>query len=388
MEAEANPFLGVLLHSIGGLCSAVFYLPYLRVRGWAWESYWIVGGVFSWIVMPALLAGIMVDGLPDILSGVSATQFWSCFAFGALWGVGGLMFGLTVRYLGVALGVAMALGYCAAFGTLMPPIFAGEFGEVTGSFAGRVVLVGVGVCLAGIVINGWAGWSRDRDLPEEKKREVVQEFNFGKGVVVATICGIFSACMSYGFAAGKPIAAAAVEAGTPSLWSNLPVLVIVLWGGFTTNFIWCMGLNLKNRTWVNYLGRWRTEKVDEVASEDGHSPVEEAAAASGAAHPVSEENKSVPILANLLFAACAGSIWYFQFFFYSMGTSRMGKYEFSSWTLHMASIMIFGTVCGILLKEWRGVSRRTWVWVYAGLAVLVASTLIVGYGNYTAVQSP
>lgn len=361
---ESQPFLGVLLHAIGGLCSAVFYLPYLRVRGWAWETYWLIGGFFSWIVAPPLVAGLMVNDLWGVLGSTPASVLgWSYF-FGALWGVGGLMFGLTVRYLGVALGVAMALGYCAAFGTLMPPLVSGELAEVVRAHSGQLVLLGVGVCLAGIAINGWAGLSRDRNLPEEKKREIVKEFDFKRGVIVATFCGIFSASMSWGFAAGKPIMALAMERGTPSLWSNLPVLVVVLWGGFTTNFIWCVFLNLKNRTWRNYRGEWTGPEL--LNLEPGEGP------------------PKVAWRRNLGLCALAGTTWYMQFFFYSMGTSRMGRYEFSSWTLHMASIIIFGTVCGILLKEWSGVSRRTWTLVHTGLAVLVASTIVVGYGNYLA----
>ena len=243
-----NPPLGVLLHAIGGLMSAIFYLPFRKVKHWAWESYWIVGGVFSWIIAPWIIALLAVPNLTTILKEAPPKSlFWSFF-FGMLWGVGGATFGLTVRFLGFALGMAMALGYCAAFGTLLPPIFNGEFGGVVRTVPGLIVLGGVAVCLAGIVMSGLAGVAKERELPGEAKQASVKEFSFKKGVWVATFCGIMSACMSYGFEAGKPIAALAVAHGAPELWKNLPVLIVVLAGGFTTNFIWCLALNLRNRT--------------------------------------------------------------------------------------------------------------------------------------------
>ena len=362
-----NPSLGVMLHALGGLMSAIFYLPYRRVRHWAWESYWIVGGVFSWLVAPWIIAAVAVPNLTATLQNAPGNSlFWSYF-FGVLWGVGGLTFGLTVRYLGFALGTAMALGYCAAFGTLLPPVFSGELATALKTTSGLVVMVGVAVCLIGIAISGLAGIAKEREIPEKDKKASVQEFSFKKGVWVATFCGIMSACMSYGFAAGKPIAELAVSNGASDLWKNLPVLIIILAGGFTTNFIWCIALNLRNKTYRDYL-----------TAEAPASPADQSVATT----------TRVPLLANYVLCAVAGTIWYLQFFFYGMGTTKMGKYDFSSWTLHMASIIIFGTVLGVYLSECTGVSRRTHRLMLCGLVVLVSSTVVIGYGNYLAKESP
>ncbi len=361
-----NPPLGVLLHATGGLMSAIFYLPYRKVKHWSWESYWIVGGVFSWLVVPWIMAFLAVPNLLTTLANAPAKSlFWSYF-FGVLWGIGGAMFGLTVRYLGFALGTAMALGYCAAFGTLLPPIFNGEFLGVLQTTSGLVVMGGVVVCMLGIVISGFAGMAKERELPEKEKTASVKEFSFKKGVWVATVCGIMSACMSYGFAAGKPIAELAVTNGASDLWKNLPVLIIVLAGGFTTNVIWCFALNLRNKTFGDYL------KCEQPA-----------AAPENPAPP----NARVSLLANYLFCALAGTLWYLQFFFYGMGTTKMGRYDFSSWTLHMASIIIFGTLLGVFLAEWKGVSGRTHWMMRLGLVVLISSTVVIGYGNYLAKES-
>ncbi len=341
--------------------SAIFYLPYRRVKHWSWESYWIVGGVFSWIVVPWIIAYLAVPNLLTTLSNAPSRSVFLSFFFGMLWGVGGATFGLTVRYLGFALGTAMALGYCAVFGTLLPPIFSGELLEVIRTTSGLVVMGGVVVCLLGIAINGIAGIAKEHEVPESEKKATVKEFSFKKGVWVATFCGIMSACMSYGFAAGKPIAEVAVAHGSSDLWKNLPVLIIILAGGFATNLIWCIVLNIRNKTFGDYLKR-----EERIVSAEDHVP----------------RVVAVPRYANYFFCALAGTLWYLQFFFYGMGTTKMGRYDFSSWTLHMASIIIFGTLLGVYLSEWKGVSIRTHRLMLLGLVVLVSSTLFIGYGTY------
>jgi L-rhamnose-H+ transport protein len=359
---QPDPVLGVILHAIGGLASASFYIPFRGVRNWSWESYWLVGGVFSWVVAPWAFALVQIPRLFQVLGeSPSAALFWA-YIFGVLWGIGGLTFGLTMRYLGIALGMAMALGYCAAFGTLMPPLFRGEIDSVMQTSAGQTVLFGVFVCLAGIIVSGLAGRSKERELTDEQKQAVIHEFSFGKGVLVAAASGVLSACMSYGFAAGRPIAELAVRYGAHPLWQNLPVLVVVLAGGLTTNLVWCVWLNLRNGTAGDYIGTSRQ---------------------GGKVSGVSLRN-------NYLLCAIAGITWYLQFFFYGMGNTLMGKFDFSSWTLHMASIMIFGTLWGLVLGEWKGSSARTQLLNVGGLASLISSTVIVGYGNYlaTVISSP
>lgn len=382
----ANPFLGVFFHWLGGLASASFYIPYRGVKKWAWETYWLVGGFFSWIIAPAVMAFILVPDVGEILRSTPAkTLFWAYF-FGVMWGLGGLTFGLTMRYLGIALGMAIALGYCAAFGTLMPPIFNGQIGEIVKTTPGMIILIGVGVCLAGIAVSGLAGRSKERELSDEQKRATVKEFNFGKGLLVATFSGVLSASMSYGIEAGRPIAKLAEQkllaAGANDMWQNLPVLVVVLLGGFTTNFIWCVILNIKNRSHRDYLALSKTVVAEVSATEGTMNWNADSPALQATATAPATRVERVPLLANYVFSAIAGTTWYLQFFFYSMGETRMGQYKFSSWTLHMASIIIFSTLWGVALKEWKGTSKRTHWLVAAGLAILIGSTLVVGYGNF------
>ena len=381
-----NPALGVFFHWLGGLASGSFYVPYRAVKRWSWETYWLVGGIFSWIIAPWVLASLLTAHLLQVLGAASGkTLFW-CFFFGLLWGVGGLTFGLTMRYLGLSLGMAIVMGLCAAFGTLMPPIFNGTFvREVVRTTPGQVVLLGIGVCLAGIAIAGMAGVYKERSMPASKQT-AIEEFDLKKGFLVALVSGVMSACFAYGLAAGDPIKALTLRAGTPPLWQGLPVLVVVLIGGFTTNFIWTLLLNIRNKTGHQYLA---SEVPIELNASGGPQPSEETALTGPTASVlvdaparVLRETVRVPLLRNYLLCALAGVTWYFQFFFYTMGETKMGAYTFSSWSLHMASIVIFSTLWGVGLKEWKGAGRTAICLLVVGLTVLLGSTIIVGYGNY------
>ena len=254
-----------------------------------------------------------------------------------------------MRYLGMSLGYALALGFCAAFGTIIPAIPGGKLVAMLGAAPGLITIGGVLVCLAGIAICGQAGVSKEHELTAEAKKETINEFNFVKGVWVAVFAGVMSACMAFGIAAGKPIAALAVERGTPSLWQNGPVFIVILAGGFTTNFIWCMYLNAGNKTIGDYLN-----------------------------------GKKSPLINNYFFSALAGITWYFQFMFYGMGTTKMGQYDFSSWSIHMAFIIVFSNLWGLFFHEWKGCSHRIHRLISIGILVLILSTLVIGLGNYIA----
>ena len=346
-----NSFLGVLLIAFGGFAAASFYIPLKKVRNWAWESYWLTNGFFAWIIAPWLAALFSVPDLWNVLkSSPDSSLFW-CYFFGLLWGVGGLTFGLTMRYLGMSLGYSLALGYTAAFGTILPPIYFQTFLDMLRHPSGLVTFAGVLVCLAGIAIVGRAGMLKEQGLSDEQKKVSVQEFNFRKGFFIALLSGVMSACFAFGIAAGKPIAARAVEAGAAPLWQNSPVFVVIMAGGFTTNFLWCLLLFLKNRSARDYAN-----------------------------------HRGSPLLKNYLFSALAGVTWYVQFMFYGMGTTKMGKYDFSSWSILMAFIIVFSNLWGLAFREWKGSHRRIYFLVGAGIAILISSTIVIGAGNYLATR--
>jgi L-rhamnose-H+ transport protein len=352
--------LGVIFHFIGGFASGSFYVPYKKVKGWAWESYWIIGGLFSWLIIPPLAAWLTIPHFAEIISKTStSTIVWTYF-WGLLWGIGGLMYGLGMRYLGMSLGNSVLLGFTSAFGALVPSIYYNfvptpgktTFSELLNTSWGRIVLAGIIICLLGIYICGRAGVMKEKELPEAKKKESIKEFNLIKGLIVCTISGILSACFNYGIEAGTPMAETAngiwkaAHPGEPIrfLYQNNVIYVILLWGGLTTNFIWCMILNTRNRTYGDYI------------------------------------NKKTPLFNNYFFAALAGTIWFLQFFFYGMGESKLGNGA-SSWILHMAFIILVANLWGIALKEWNGVSKRTKTTITIGILGILLSVILVGYGN-------
>jgi L-rhamnose-H+ transport protein len=296
--------------------------------------------------------------------------------------MGGLTFGLAIRYLGIALGYAIALGLCAAFGTVVPPIFHGQMLSILHQTSGQIILFGVAVCVIGVAVNGAAGVSKEHEItPEEKAEAGETDYSFGKGLAVAVFAGFMSSFFAFGLDAGKPIAEITKKEllahNRLDLWQNLPVLIVVLWGGFVTNFVWSAILILKNGSAKQFVGAPGSNPM-RATHASGDTLVDFDPLDASTYDRLSPRTLTY----NYLFAALAGVIWYFQFFFYSMGTTKMGKYDFSSWTLHMASIIIFATLWGLALKEWHGTSRRTKLLVTAGLALLIGSTIIVGYGNY------
>jgi L-rhamnose-H+ transport protein len=380
-----NPFLGVFFHWLGGLASGSFYVPYKGVKKWAWEVYWLVGGFFSWIICPVILASLLTNDLFGVLRQQTLGTLWWTYFFGAMWGFGGLTFGLTMRYLGMSLGMGVALGYCAAFGTLIPPIFktfiptipvAETIGQIASTTPGKVTLFGVLVCLIGIAVAAMAGLTKEREMPEAEKKKAIAEFDFTKGILVATFSGIMSACFSFALTAGNPIGEASKAAGTTVIWSGLPKLVIVLLGGFTTNFIWCSFLNFKNRSGYQYF----SSTLRNSPPGRGQETIIETAV--DAPKSTAPGNLHVPMLSNYLFSALAGTTWYFQFFFYTMGETQMGRFGFASWTLHMASIIIFSTMWGWIFHEWKGSSKKAHGLIASGILLLILSTIVIGFGTW------
>ena len=344
----ANPVLGILLYVLGGAAGASFYLPFKRVRSWAWESYWMIYCIFGLIVVPWVLAFTVSPNVIAVLMATPAGTLLKCCVFGAMWGVGGLTWGLMIRYLGVGLGLAIGCGLCAAAGTLIPPVVRGELALLAASGSGIATLAGVAVSLAGIVVVGAAGMSKENELPDEKKKAAVAEFNFRKGLLVAVFSGIMSAGMAFGLGGGASIEEKALQTApaTSAAWKGMPVLVVVLLGGFVVNFAWCLYLNLKNRTGGDYARR------------------------------------GVPLLANHACSAFAGAIWCSQFIFFKVADTQIGPYAYAGWTVLMSSAILFSSLLGVVLGEWRGVSKRTQKLLAAGLATLVVSLVIIGYGNY------
>ncbi|MGI9649759.1 L-rhamnose/proton symporter RhaT [Chryseobacterium sp. RLHN22] len=358
-----NALLGVIFHFLGGFASGSFYMPYKKVKGWQWETFWLIGGLFSWIIVPPLAAFLTIPNFWGIIQSESSSIIGFTFLFGALWGIGGFMYGLGVRYLGVALGSSIMLGLTMVIGSLLPSIYyefnpqdgKDNIGLMLSSEWGKMVLLGLLVCVIGIIISGKAGVMKDKELQTDAVDphgvEVKTEYKFGLGLIVAIISGVLSACFNFGLEAGKPMANVANEAwkmANPNqgefLFQNNVTYVVVLWGGMASNLIGCLYLSFKNKSYTDYT------------------------------------KKNVPAVKNILFCALAGTMWFLQFFFYGMGESKMGNGP-SSWILHMAFIILIANLWGVIIKEWKGVSRKTISTIVVGMLVMFVSILIVGYGN-------
>lgn len=327
--------IGLLIIAIGAFCQSSSYVPINRVKEWSWESYWMVQGVFAWLLFPflgALLAVPHGNSLMEIYLANPKDSLLTMF-FGVLWGVGGLTFGLSMRYLGVALGQSVALGTCAGLGTILTPLFTGKTDDLT-----TPVIVGVVVTLLGIAIIGIAGSMKSSTLSEEEKQKSVKDFNFTKGILVALLAGFMSACFSIGLGFGENLC----FPESKELFKTLPATFLVTIGGFMTNAVYCFYQNTRNKTWSDY--------------------------------------KETKLYANnILFCALAGILWYSQFFGLSLGkgflTSSPVLLTFS-WCILMALNVTFSNVWGIILKEWKGCSRKTIYVLVIGLLVLILSSFL------------
>jgi L-rhamnose-H+ transport protein len=342
--------LGILYHTIGGISSGSFYMPFKKVKGWAWESFWIIGGLFSWLIVPPIAAFLTIPNFANIISNADGGVKSFVFLMGLLWGIGGLTYGLGVRYLGMSLGNSICLGFCSAFGALLPAIYysfnptAGKTSltDMLGHSGGQLVLFGTLICLLGIAVSGKAGMMKEAELKKDKNEK--QEFNLGKGLIITTFSGILSAFFNFGIEGGKPMAAEAVRQGFNPLFQNNVTYIVLLWGGLTTNFLWCMYLNYKNQTFSDYT------------------------------------NQATPIGKNVLFSGLAGTMWFLQFFFYGMGESKLGNGA-SSWILHMATIILTANIWGWYLKEWSDVGQKTFRTFVLGIGLILLSIVLVGIGN-------
>jgi L-rhamnose-H+ transport protein len=353
--------VGVFFHWLGGLSAASAYVPYRAVRSWSWEVFWLTGMTFNLLLVPWLMAGVQTSDLLVVLSHVPFQTVFACVGFGLLWGFGGLTYGLTMRYLGLSLGMAVVLGLCTVFGTLIPPLFAGDFAQkLLMPVSGRIVLLGVGITVLGIVVVAAAGASKERATSLDQNTAAIAEFNFSKGIWVAIFSGVMSACFAFGITAGHNITPLSVAAGTNPLWAGLPAVCLVMLGGLITNAACCLYLVRRNRRAGEWIGL--------------PAPIGAQIQDAGVRHPPS-------LVRNYLLCALAGTVGYFQFFFYTMGESRMGNYRFSSWTLHMASIIIFGTIWGLAFREWKDATLRVRSMVFLGVGLLVLATIVIGYGT-------
>jgi L-rhamnose-H+ transport protein len=334
---------GIGWHMVGAASAASFYAPLEKVKKWSWETTWAVAGIFSWILLPWIVSLMLLPDFHGFYAGIDTGVLARTFLFGCMWGVGNVNYGLTMRYLGMSLGIGVAIGVTLVVGTLVPPIIQGQFAYLFTTRSGVFTMSGVLLALVGIAIVSWAG-----DQKELRLSRRAEDFNLTKGLLLAVMCGIFSSGMSFAIDAARPVAAAAQQAGVKPLYAALPSYVIIMGGGALVNFGYCFG-RLAFRKDISFRHDWSQTKRT--------------------------------LLVNSAMAASGGILWYLQFFFYAWGAANIPVHlSYVNWMLHMSCYVLFGGIVGLALGEWRGAGGRPVRLLWTGMAVIIAAANLVGLG--------
>jgi L-rhamnose-H+ transport protein len=339
-----NILTGLLLIAIGAFSSGSFAIPFGRIKDWKWETYWLIYSFGAYILFPMIACIIFAPGFINIYKGVPAGVLWKVFLLGALYGVGNLSFGLSLRYLGISLGYALSLGLMLAIGTLIPPLLDGRLKIMMESSGGNLLIAGVLVSCLGIALSGWAGLLKDKIISDTDKQKSVSEFNLFRGILAAILVGITGSAMSLGFEQGLPLAEYAAKSGVDSLFITMPVMLLLLSGTMLTTLIWCIWLGFRNKSLMDYL----------------------------------KSSSSAKLTFNYLFALLAGLLWFSQFILFGMGKSKMGKFTFTSWGILMALTIVFATLWGLYRNEWKGAPFKIYLLMIISMIIIIGSSFMIG----------
>jgi L-rhamnose-H+ transport protein len=335
---------GLLLISAGAFSAGSFAIPFGKVRGWKWETYWFIYSFGAYVLFPLIALIIFVPGFLAIYRSVSSTLILKVFILGVIYGVGNLSFGLSLRYLGISLGYALSLGLILALGTLIPPMLDGRLSVMIDSSGGSLLITGVAVACLGIAVSGIAGYLKDRDPGKLDKAAQNPEFDFVKGILASVLVGITGSAMSLGMEQGRELSELFRKAGTDPLFTTLPVMLVLLSGTLVTTIIWCLWLGLRNKSIIEYL-----------------------------------KAASPRILAgNYLFSLTAGLLWFMQFIFFGMGKSKMGPFTFTSWGILVGLTIVFATLWGLYRKEWKGVRPGIFAAMVVSMIIIIISSYLIG----------
>jgi L-rhamnose-H+ transport protein len=335
---------GLLLIATGAFSAGSFAIPFGKIKGWEWESYWLIYCFGAYILFPLTACLIFAPDFMQIYKDVPSEVLLKVFLLGAVYGIGNLSFGLSLRYLGISLGYAMSLGLMLAIGTLIPPVLDGRLEIMIDSSGGNLLILGVLVACGGIALSGWAGFLKDRMISDTEKQKTIKEFHFLKGLFAALLVGITGSAMSLGFEQGLPLGEYAEKSGVDPLFTIMPVMLLLLSGTFITTLVWCIYLGLRNNSLQNY----------------------------------TRSASSATLTFNYLFALLAGFLWFSQFILFGMGKSKMGPFTFTSWGILMGLTIVFATVWGLYRKEWKGAPLKIYIIMVISLLIIIISSYIIG----------
>ena len=341
-----NPIMGTFLHAVGGASASSCYLPYQKTNRWSWGTFWLVQSLFAWLLMPLLIGILTVPGFFEILSKAPTTAIWGAFLLGAVYGFGGMSFGFAIRNIGYSLTYTISIGLSAILGTMVPLLLKGQVLEYFSRTGSGIVAIGMALSIVGVATCGWAGFRKERDLGERSRE---QNFNMTTGFVLAIIAGLLSAVFNISLEAGQPIADLAAKSGAGEFEGNAKLIVSTS-GCFIVNLVWFVVMGIKENTLKEFTGAGGVPSLLRVK--------------------------------NMFWSAMAGMLWCGQFFFYGLGHVRMGKFQFISWVLHMSMLIFFSYVVGVIMKEWKNVSKRTYTVLLLALLILFISSVIISFGSY------
>jgi len=343
-----NPIIGTGFHALGGISASTCYLPFHRTKKWSWGTFWIIQAMFAWFIMPLIIGILTVPGFFQIIFNSPPKAFWGAFILGAVYGFGGMSFGFAIRHIGYSLTYTIAIGISAVLGTIIPLSIFGGLVEYFTKPGGGIVLIGMILSIVGVSLCGLAGFKKEKDISAIEGKSI--PFNMLTGLMLAIIAGVLSGIFNVSLEFGQPIADMAAENGAGHYEGNAKLIVSTT-GCLMVNLVWFIVLGIKEKTHKEY-----TRK-------------------SGL--------KTGGLFKNFIWSSLAGCLWCFQFFFYGLGHVKMGHFQFASWVLHMSMLIFFSYIVGVIMKEWKNVTRNTYVTLIIALIVLVISFIITAYGSVT-----
>ena len=334
---------GIGWHMVGAASAASFYAPIEKVKKWSWETTWAVAGFFSWILLPISVSYHLLPNFRAFYAAIDPHVLLIVALFGAMWGVGNVSYGLTMRNLGMALGIGIAIGVTLVVGTVIPPLVNGQAAGLFHTRGGLLTMAGIAVALMGVAVVTYAGHQK-----EMKLRGMPREFNLKLGIALAVMCGIFSSGFSFAISAAKPMQTAALALGVKPLYAALPSYVIIMGGGAIINMSYCF-IRLAVLKTISLRA--------DLAQPQG------------------------VLFKNGSLAATGGIMWYLQFFFYAWGAANIPQHlSYVNWMLHMSGYVLCGGIVGLALGEWKGVGSRPVRLLFAGMAIIILAANLVGLG--------
>ena len=328
-------FLPFLLLIFASFFQGTFGLGMKYMNPMSWESWWVIHVLVAMILFPMIWAYIVIPDLFDIIASSPKDAIYSAMLYGFLWGIGGIMFGVSVPYIGLSLTMGIVMGLAGSAGSLIP-LF--QIDNATSQPSFPYIIGGLIISLIGVAITAKAGIDRDKLINSSSKSK-----NILKGLLIAVTCGLLSSLLNVGFANAAPIAEKAQEFGVITRNSSLAAWVVVLWGAFIMNFSYAVLLLFKNNSWSTF----------------------------------SLKNS----LNAYKWSLIAGFCWFAALGVYGQGAALLGEIgPVIGWPILLGLSLIISNYWAYNAGEWDN-AQKPFNKLLIGLFVLIISAVVLGLGN-------